>query len=221
MMINKNKLHMILAIITSCYYTGIYSQTYVGAFISIDYSKVVEEENSTGFRIIESGFKNKSIAIGTQLEQQISNSFYFTLLSGLTKKSVSATDGGFVPFSKIEYIKINSAFIFNWIPSSKMNSLSIGTGMGYSYIPNINKVRRDKSKEEIFNNRKEIGAIFSLGYLHKHFLFKFNYYQGVKIVGKYEKKNRLKPINSFEFSLGYMLKVFDPKKRKKVNCPRI
>jgi energy-converting hydrogenase Eha subunit C len=59
-----------------------------------------------------------------------------------------------------------------------------------------------------------------LGYKYKNFVLETIFNKGFLIISKDDESNLFKPINSIEFSLGYMIKVFDKrKKRKGQNCP--
>jgi hypothetical protein len=194
------------------------AQTYIGASLGVDCSKVEERFNDVGFKIVEPGFSHKSLLFGLRIEQSISNSFFISLQSQYNKKIVGATDRGFLPLDELELKCIKSSLRLNWMP---LNSLNLGIGFHNNYISEINRIDNGIVQYKISGRVKEIGIGFCIGYIYKHFFLEFEYANGLNIVGSYEKSKSIKPIDSFGISLHYMIEAIERRKGKKVNCPRI
>ncbi|MBI1226064.1 MAG: hypothetical protein GC192_12585 [Bacteroidetes bacterium] len=214
--ISKKKFYLAMLFCLGLIYCS--SQTYIGVSLGLDYSKVEEQFNDVGFRILEPGFSNKSMLFGLRVEQSIGNSFFLSLQSQYNKKTVGATDRGFLPLDALEFKCIKSSLRFNWVP---MNALNLGIGLHNNYISEINRVDNGNVQYKISGKVKEVGIGFSIGYIFKHFFLEFDYANGLGIVGSYENSKSVKPIDSFGLSLSYMIEVIKRSKGKKVNCPRI
>lgn len=194
------------------------AQTYIGASIGVDYSKIEEQYNSVGFRILESGFEHRSMLLGIRVEKPVLNSFFVSLQSQYSSKKVGATDRGFVPFKGLEIKNIRSSLQLNWMP---ITSLSFGAGFSCNYIIDISKIRAGNSNEKMSGKVKEAGIGLSIGYIYKHFLIEFDYINGLGIIGLDEESKIIKPIDTFGVSIHYMIKVLEKRKGSKVNCPRL
>ena len=156
---------------------------------------------------------------GVKIEQKLTHSIFLSLQGTYTKKKVDATDIGFIPFKKLEIKEIKGSLVVNWIPFS---TFSIGGGPSLDFIPSINKIRKNGSKEKITEGRRELGGTFFVSYFYKHFLLEVNYYNGFKVVKPSSpRENIIEPIKSFGISLSYIIKVFEKRKGKKSGHQRM
>jgi hypothetical protein len=193
-------------------------QSFAGLTLGLECAEISAAKNSIWFQVYDPYFGSRGYSIGARLDHFIKKSIYLSLDGSYTfTRRVRAYDIGFEPFDHVRFRSLQSRLITNWIPFSNFN---VGIGVGYNYIPSIYKFRGEEKRDNLLNNRQELGATYAIGYYYKGFHLGLSFYDGMKVLGN-KKRNIFKPINSFNLSLSYMFEVLDKLNGDKVNCPRL
>jgi hypothetical protein len=191
-------------------------QSFIGATIGVDFAKI-EETDSTSlcvygndFNVSNNGFSVRSAIFGIQGEKHLSEKFSISINLLYTRKKMEASNCFFVP---IEGVKLNS---FSGIVAGKwypVDYLYVGVGVSFSYLSNVRSYIHTGTEYQIeLENKKKYGHLLTLGLRYKNFLIGPYFINGLNI-GKKPTNVDLKPIDSYGFSLSYLLRVSKEKKR--------
>lgn len=199
----------------------VWSQSFIGVTVGYDFAKIKQTESTQpfvndGFVIWNKGFSARSMFYGIQGEKNLSQKFSIAINLLYNKKEVDATNGYLVPIEGIKFNSYSGIVAGKWYP---LQFLYISTGLSFSYLSKVRSYIHTGTEYPIeLANKKKYGHLLSIGLQYKGVLIGPYFINGLNI-GKKTKDVDLKPIDSYGFSLSYLLRVSKeknkPNKRKK------
>jgi hypothetical protein len=192
-----------------------WSQSFLGATVGVDYAKIKQTEatqpfKDDGFVIWNEGYSVRSLFYGIQGEKHLSKKISIAINLLYTKKEMGASNGFFIPIEGIKFNSFSGTVSGKWYP---VDYFYFGTGVSFSYLSNVRSYIKIGTEYQIeLENKKKYGHLISLGFRYKNFLIGPYFVNGLNI-GKKSDNVDLNPIDSFGFSLSYMLKVSKEKRR--------
>lgn len=192
-----------------------WSQSFIGATVGVDYAKIKQTKatrpaRDNGFVIWDEGYSVRSLFYGIQGEKYLFKDFSIAITLLYTKKEMGATMLSIIPMVGMKLNSYSGTVIGKWYP---FDYLYIGTGMSFSYLSNVRIYTEIGTEYQIeLDNKKKYGHLLTFGVRYRNFLIGPYFINGLNI-GEKSGHVDLKPIDSFGFSLSYLLRVSKDKKR--------
>ena len=209
----KNVIKTLVTLCLSIICLNAFSQTYVGAYYGRSWSRI-ERQPSDLFQFQlshiqpENGYQNDSPLYGVRIDQALSDKFIFSFSGYTTRKLISYSDFGIVGLTHFKFNSSGGSIVLNHQPIS---NFFLGFGGSYS---RLHKLKIGKSSVDAWNdvpkkyNVHSFGLVFSSSFRFKGFLLEARWIKGGNTFGEFDANMFIKNMDSFELTIGYMLKVF-------------
>ena len=194
----------------------VFSQTYVGAYYGKSWMRIERQPPpSNVFQLFyiqpEDGYQNDSHLYGIRIDQALSDKFIFSFSGFTTSKVVSYSDFGIGGRTHFKFRSSGGSIVLNHQPFSKF---LLGFGGSYN---RVHQLKIGKPSVDAWNdigkayNVHAFALVFSSSFRFKGFLLEARWIKGGNTFGEFDTNQYIKNMDSFELTIGYMLKVFGKK----------
>ncbi len=190
------------------YAFSIQSQSYIGPTVGIDFARIIELNEDPRMEYItvyDHSYSTESFFYGIRGEQQVAKSLSLALQLFYTKKEFAASTFTYIPAKAMELKSFKGVLALYWFP---IRNWHIGPGFTMNYIADVTYIYPHVISKGPFAiaNKKEPGALLTTGYRYKNMLAEIFFNKGFSTKEQADFVD-LRPINSFGFSLSYLLRV--------------
>ncbi|MEO1259431.1 MAG: hypothetical protein AAFZ15_11570 [Bacteroidota bacterium] len=208
---------ILIALCFLCSSLYCFSQTYVGPFYGRSWSHVegtFSEETFYNGVMTQAGYSAKSNLLGIRIDQHLSNKFIFSFTGQMTSKTVDFFDRGIVGYTHLRYKVKSSSVTLNYNP---LPFWSVGMGGAFDWLHKIQVGKTDiDTWSDPFDNKynlNQFSLVFATSFRFKGFVLEGRWLKGGNTFGDLEIDPFVGHMDSFELTLGYVLKIFGREKK--------